>query len=267
MNNELTIFEGIELEILTKEDVNIEFNGEVLFNGKQVAEILGYFKENYSRDINRHCDEDCIELITKDKLMSKKDKLMSKTALSLGQRGTYFINEDGVMDLICNSKNISNNKKDEFIEFLKNNNLIKHDRVLTNQRKEINFLDKLEQALSPFEITCKKQYKVLNYRIDCYIPQLNIAIEYDENGHSSYTYEQHEGRQKEIEKELGCKFIRVTDKESDEYNLGYIIKRIYEMDNNLCKDCGCNMELFEGAYVCSNCGCIKKYRPKYNVME
>ena len=97
MNNELTIFEGIELEILTKDDVNIEFNGEVLFNGKQVAEILGYFKENYSRDINRHCDEDCIELITKDKLMSKME-------LSLGQRGTYFINEDGVMDLIYNSK-------------------------------------------------------------------------------------------------------------------------------------------------------------------
>ena len=42
MKNELTIFEGIELEVLTKEDVNIEFNGEVLFNGKQVAEILEY---------------------------------------------------------------------------------------------------------------------------------------------------------------------------------------------------------------------------------
>ena len=31
MKNELTIFEGIELEVLTKEDVNIDFNGEVLF--------------------------------------------------------------------------------------------------------------------------------------------------------------------------------------------------------------------------------------------
>ena len=47
---------------------------------------------------------------------------------------------------------------------------------------------------------------------------MNITIEYDENGHASYKYEEHEGRQKEIEKELGCKFIRVTDKESDEYH-------------------------------------------------
>lgn len=30
MNKELTIFEGIELEVLTKEDINIEFNGECL---------------------------------------------------------------------------------------------------------------------------------------------------------------------------------------------------------------------------------------------
>ena len=97
MNNELTIFEGIELEVLTKEDVNIDFNGECLFNGKQVTTILGYLKENYTRDINRHCDEDCIELITKDKLTTKME-------LSLGQRGTYFINEDGVFDLIYNSK-------------------------------------------------------------------------------------------------------------------------------------------------------------------
>ena len=54
--------------------------------------------------------------------------------------------------------------------------------------------------------------------IDYYIPSLNITIEYDENGHASYKYEEHEGRQKEIEKELCCKFIRVTDKESDEYH-------------------------------------------------
>ena len=53
---------------------------------------------------------------------------------------------------------------------------------------------------------------------------MNITIEYDENGHASYKYEEHEGRQKEIEKELGCKFIRVIDKESDLYNIGLVVK-------------------------------------------
>lgn len=100
------------------------------------------------------------------------------------------------------------------------------------ERKEITFLNKLEQALKPFNITGIRQYKVFNYRIDYYIPSLKIAIEYDENNHKQYTYEQHEGRQMEIENELGCKFIRVSDKESDEYNIGLVIK---ELINNIYK--------------------------------
>ena len=56
---------------------------------------------------------------------------------------------------------------------------------------------------------------------------MNIAIEYDENGHANYTYEQHEGRQKEIENKLGCRFIRVTDNNSDEYNISLVIKEIF----------------------------------------
>ena len=95
MKNDLTIFEGIELEVLTKEDVKVDFNGECLFNGIQICTILGY--TNCNREISNYCDEDCIELIT-------KDKLSTKMVLSLGQRGTKFINEDGVMDLIYNSK-------------------------------------------------------------------------------------------------------------------------------------------------------------------
>lgn len=96
MENQLTIFEGMELEILTKEDVNIDFNGEVLFNGKQICIILNYGEADYTKTIKRHCDNDSMSLISKEQL---KDKM----SISLGQRGTIFINEDGVMDLIYNS--------------------------------------------------------------------------------------------------------------------------------------------------------------------
>ena len=103
-----------------------------------------------------------------------------------------------------------------------------------NKRKELNFLDKLEESLRAFNLKGIRQYTVKNkygssYKIDYYIQSLNIAIEYDENGHKSYTYEEHEGRQMYIENELNCKFIRVTDDESDEYNIGYIIKNIMEV--------------------------------------
>lgn len=102
-------------------------------------------------------------------------------------------------------------------------------KKVAHERKEIKFLDQLEQTLEPFGIKGKRQYSVLSYRIDYYIPSLNIAIEYDENDHDSYTYEQHEGRQEDIENELGCRFIRVSDNNSNEWNIGYVIKNIFNI--------------------------------------
>lgn len=96
-------------------------------------------------------------------------------------------------------------------------------------RKELEFLDKLEQVLQPFKIQSERQYCIKTYRIDCYISSLNIAIEYDENNHQNYTYESHEGRQKEIEKSLGCRFIRVSDNYSDEYNIGCVLKSLFNL--------------------------------------
>jgi very-short-patch-repair endonuclease len=95
-------------------------------------------------------------------------------------------------------------------------------------RKEIEFLNQLEDALKPFDIKGERQYPILNYRIDYYIESLNIAIEYDENDHNHYSYDRHEGRQLEIEQELNCRFIRISDKNTDAYNIGYIIKMILE---------------------------------------
>lgn len=97
------------------------------------------------------------------------------------------------------------------------------------ERKEINFLNQLEESLKPFNIKGERQYSILSYRIDYYIPSLNIAIEYDENNHEHYTYEQHESRQEEIERELNCKFIRVSDENTNEYNIGYVIKNIFNL--------------------------------------
>ena len=103
--------------------------------------------------------------------------------------------------------------------------------IIDLDRKEIEFLDKLEESLKPFNIEGKRQYSVLNYRIDYYIPSLKIAIEYDENNHINYKYEKHEGRQVEIEKELGCRFIRISDKNTHSYNIGYVIKNIFNFED------------------------------------
>lgn len=63
-------------------------DGEVMFVGKDVADILGYADPN--KAIATHVDEE--------------DKLNDKTASSLGQRGGWLINESGLYSLILSSK-------------------------------------------------------------------------------------------------------------------------------------------------------------------
>lgn len=52
------------------------------------------------------------------------------------------------------------------------------------------------------------QYKVGNYFIDLYIPELNLAIECDENGHRFYDKTKELEREQYIKNKLGCEFIR-----------------------------------------------------------
>lgn len=138
----------------------------------------------------------------------------------INNAGERFGSEIMVVYLIQNS-HMSITEKEKYLSLFNIN--------VVSTRKEIEFLDQLEESLKPFNIKGIRQYHILSYRIDYYIPSLNIAIEYDENDHKNYTYEQHEGRQKEIEKELNCKFIRVSDKNTNSYNIGLVIKDIFNL--------------------------------------
>ena len=66
----------------------LEIDGEPWLVGKDVAEALGYSDTN--KAIAMHVDEE--------------DKLNDKTALSLGQRGGWIINESGLYSLVLSSK-------------------------------------------------------------------------------------------------------------------------------------------------------------------
>jgi anti-repressor protein len=83
MNN-LRIFEKKEFGQLRV----IGIDSEPWFAGKDVAEALGYADTN--KAIAMHVESE--------------DKLNDKTALSLGQRGGWFINESGIYSLILSSK-------------------------------------------------------------------------------------------------------------------------------------------------------------------
>ena len=210
--NEVMVFNNVEFGKVRV--VNID--GDAWLLGKDVAEILGY--KNLSDTLNKHVDNE-------DKMKIKKIYL--KEHDDIGTKGAIFINESGLYQLIAKSKTITKKQKEDSINFFKKFGML--NDVTLHSRKEIEFIDKLERALLAFNVTGKKQHNILDYKIDYYIPSLNVAIEYDENGHKDYTYEAHELRQELIQKELGCRFIRVTDNKDDEFNIGLVIKELFNI--------------------------------------
>ncbi|MBC6695257.1 hypothetical protein H9L25_00495 [Terrisporobacter mayombei] len=137
----------------------------------------------------------------------------------------YETNKYYIKYIDCDHE-INNDKCDKVVDKQISEEILEFDEYeFSHTRREGVFINKLERSIGKIGV---KQYPVLGYRIDYYIPDLNIAIEYDENDHKYYTYEQHEGRQKEIEEKLGCRFIRVSDRNSDEYNIDYVMNHLRE---------------------------------------
>ena len=55
----------------------------------------------------------------------------------------------------------------------------------------------------------------MSYRIDLYSHDYKLAIEIDEDGHSNRNVDYKLNRQRAIEQELGCKFIRIDPDKED----------------------------------------------------
>ena len=70
------------------------------------------------------------------------------------------------------------------------------------------------------------QYNVLGYRIDLYFHYYKLAIEIDENGHSHRDINYEINRQKAIEQELSCRFIRV-DPDKEDFDIFRAINEIF----------------------------------------
>ena len=70
------------------------------------------------------------------------------------------------------------------------------------------------------------QYSVLGYRIDLYFHKYKLAIEADELEHTNRNIDNEIERQKTLEKELNCVFIRINPDEKD-FNIFKEINKIH----------------------------------------
>ena len=80
-----------------------------------------------------------------------------------------------------------------------------HDLIMTQQQL---ILSKIVTLFAAEEIML--QHNVLGYTIGGYFTKYKLAIKVDEQGHNYKDIDYEIRRQKETEKELGCKFIRIN---------------------------------------------------------
>ena len=70
------------------------------------------------------------------------------------------------------------------------------------------------------------QYSVLSYRIDLYFHKYKLAIEVDELGHNDRNINDEIERQKALERERNCVFIRINPDAAD-FNIYREINKIH----------------------------------------
>ena len=79
------------------------------------------------------------------------------------------------------------------------------------------------------EENMQTQYSVLGYKIDLYFHDQKLAVKIDGKGHKDKNINHEIQRQKALEKELGCEFIRI--KPDEEINR-HIKKSTKEINKN-----------------------------------
>ena len=106
------------------------------------------------------------------------------------------------------------------------------------ERKEIEFFIELRKSIEGFgeDLTLYQQYNVLNYKVDGYIKELNLVIEYDEPYHT-YTEKEDSIRQNQIEKALNCRFLRLSSEDTNAKNIGLVFGEMFKiMKEDMCNE-------------------------------
>ena len=169
-------------------------------------------------------------------------QLYELTFLTIEERADSYLMEDGsyktvdemtVRELKALKERLSMVEE----ELQKEKRKVKQEQELRKactERKENSFADILVNALKAFNVhdaILQHVYTDNNghvYRIDLYIPSLNVAIEYNEKNHIGYTVEAFEVREDNIRKSLGCEVVNVLDAHENGYNVGFVIKMMLQ---------------------------------------
>ena len=93
----------------------------------------------------------------------------------------------------------------------------------------------LKSVMDTFEgENMQTQYSVIGYRIDLYFHDHKLAVEVDEKGHENRKIDHEIKRQRALQKELLCEFIRINLEEKD-FNIFKTINEIHRQIKKITK--------------------------------
>ena len=208
--------------------MNEMMNREIRMTSVEVTEMINQFREmEGNKSELRHSD-----------LMRKIDK-EAETMKSLGLdqnfapaeyldkkgeiRPCYSINKDGLKHLIDITKSRDRIPLQKAYESLGGD----YTKVVCIDRFETTFFNKLSDTLSALNIELETQFNVLSYRVDGYIADYNLVIEYDEAQHFVEPQKsKDEKREREIIKAIDCQVVRLNYQNTDAFNIGLVISEI-----------------------------------------
>ena len=126
-----------------------------------------------------------------------------------------FRREDFAIHLIMDSRTVSS------VEFKSRLGFKNQDTIMTQEQ---SILTKIREIFSAEGISY--QHFVLGYKIDEYFLKCKLAVEVDKRGHNDRDLESEIERQKALERELNCKFIRINPSREN-FNINNGISRIH----------------------------------------
>ena len=153
--------------------------------------------------------------LTKQQIRKYK---IDRARLIKGSKHSMYVHEDILIPIIMQSR-LSDSKTIKFRTDLGFNQI---NLIL---KKEQSVIESIKDTFKGEDI--RIQYTVLGYRIDLYFYKYKLAIEIDELGHNDRNTDYEIKRQREIEKELDCVFIR-TNPDAADFKMNRLKNQIYK---------------------------------------
>ena len=173
------------------------------------------------RDIQKQLGLKNLPALT-NKYDKEYKKQRSKLNESTKQSHTRFIHVDLALKVIMDCRT------DESWKFKKNLGFRLHNGINTKEQSVV--INSIKDAFEGDNMP--SQYSVLSYRTDLYFHKYKLAVEADELGHADRNVNNEIERQRALERELNCVFIRINPDEPD-FNIFREINKIHRHINQL----------------------------------